>query len=64
MGNKCFKNKRETLSERESYKLKQIMIEKLVNCFICDRKNVYGFKVTSVIEAETLFICMECKNLK
>ena len=64
MGNKCFKNKREALSKKDSYKLKQIIIEKPGNCFICDRKNVNGFKVTSVIESETIFICLECKNLK
>jgi len=63
MGNKCFKKKYEPILDLTYTELKQITIEKIGDCDICDKKNVGGYSLNSVIENEKIFVCKECKNL-
>jgi hypothetical protein len=64
MGNRCFKKKKESLSDFKNYtKLNQITIEKKGNCYICDNINVEGYLVQSVVKTMSIFVCKECKNL-
>lgn len=44
--------------------LKQITIETIGDCFICDEKNVIGNQTSSVIEDYKIFICNKCRNIK
>jgi len=59
MGNRCFKKKIEPLLD-----LNQVIIVKIGSCDICNNKNLDGYHVTSVIEDNYIFVCLECKNLK
>ena len=59
MGNRCFKKKIEPLLD-----LNQVIIVKIGNCDICNNKNLDGYHITSVIEDNYIFVCLECKNLK
>jgi len=43
--------------------LKQIMTEMINDCEVCERKNVNGYLVQSVIEYKEIFICDFCCGL-
>tara|TARA_X000000368_G_C22841234_1_gene627737 strand:- start:3 stop:203 length:201 start_codon:yes stop_codon:yes gene_type:complete len=63
MGNRCFK-KKVPLIEIDYYtELKQITIEKIGTCDICDKENVEGYDAKSVLSNLSIFLCKECKNL-
>jgi len=64
MGNRCSKKKKKSLLKIEhENELKQITIEKKGTCYICNKINVEGYLVQSVVENLSIFICKECKNL-
>ena len=58
------KNKLEPYFEIEQTDLKQVIIERISNCDLCDRQNVFGYDVKSLIENRKIFVCVVCKNLK
>ena len=58
------KKKDEPYFEIVESELKQLTIERISDCDICDRKSVLGYDIKSVIENKRVFICMVCKNLK
>ena len=63
MGNICYtKSVSEPLLKLDD--LKQITVETIGDCFICDKKNVIGNESTSVIEDYKIFVCNECRNIK
>lgn len=64
MGNGCFKKKKQEPLLDIDYNLKQITVEDIGTCNICDRTDILGYKINSVIENTTLFVCKQCKNLK
>tara|TARA_B100000927_G_scaffold212758_1_gene173278 strand:- start:294 stop:488 length:195 start_codon:yes stop_codon:yes gene_type:complete len=64
MGICCSKKKDEPYFEIVESELKQLTIERISDCDICDRKSVLGYDIKSVIENKRVFICMVCKNLK
>ena len=59
-----FKKKDKPYFEIVESDLKQVTIERMSDCDLCDRKCVLGYDVNSVIEYKRVFICMVCKNLK
>jgi|TARA_B110000858_G_scaffold49766_2_gene57529 hypothetical protein len=61
MGNGCFKKNYEPLIDID-YKLKQIIVEDIGICNICDRKDVVGYIINSVIEDTVIFVCKNCKT--
>ena len=63
MGNGCFKKNYEPLIDID-YNLKQIIVGDIGTCNICDRKDVMGYIINSVIEDTVIFVCKNCKNLK
>ena len=56
MGNRCFIEKK-----KEPVELQQIAIIQKGTCDMCDKKDVYGCYVKSVIEDVSIFMCHECK---
>lgn len=65
MGNCCSKkNKLEPYFEIVETDLKQVIIERMSNCDLCNRQNVFGYDVKSLIENRKIFVCVVCKNLK
>jgi len=62
MGICCSKKKDKTYFE--IVELKQVTIERISDCDLCDRKSVLGYHINSVMEYKRIFICMVCKNLK
>ena len=64
MGICCSKKKEKLYFELVESDLKQVTIERISDCDLCDRKSVLGYDVNSVIEHKRVFICMVCKNLK
>ncbi len=63
MGNICYaKSVSEPLLKLDD--LKQITVETIGDCFICDNINVIGNESTSVIEDYKIFVCNECRNIK
>jgi|TARA_B110001450_G_C17475019_1_gene421802 hypothetical protein len=64
MGICCSKKKDKPYIEIVESDLKQVTIERISDCDLCDRKCVLGYDVNSVIEYKRVFICMVCKNLK
>tara|TARA_R110001592_G_scaffold39897_2_gene131187 strand:- start:7738 stop:7932 length:195 start_codon:yes stop_codon:yes gene_type:complete len=64
MGNGCFKKKKKEPLIDIDYSLKQITIEDIGSCNICDKIGVNGYNIRLVNENPSFFVCKECKNLK
>lgn len=48
--------------EDNIHELRQIMIEKIGDCNLCEKKNINGYLVQSIIEDKRLFICDTCSG--
>jgi len=57
------KKKQESLLDID-YSLKQITIEDIGTCYICNKIDVEGYNVRLINENPSFFVCKECKNLK
>tara|TARA_B000000477_G_C5946125_1_gene165804 strand:+ start:236 stop:430 length:195 start_codon:yes stop_codon:yes gene_type:complete len=64
MGNSCFKKKKQEPLLNIDYSLKQITIEEIGTCYICNKIGVEGYNVMLINENSSFFVCKECKNLK
>ena len=62
MGNIYSNYKRLPNDEKQIVGLTQIMIEMFDDCGLCQKKNVNGYLIQSVIEDRKLFICDDCSG--
>ena len=65
MGNCCSSKKKDKrYFELNEIDLNQVVIERISDCDICDRKIMLGYDVKSLIDNRRIFVCIVCKNLK
>ena len=62
MGNIYSKPKKINYKNIPTIALRQIMTEMINDCGLCERKNVNGYLVQSVIEDKEIFICDFCSG--